>query len=102
MMKNDAADKGPLGGLVKKILDKISKDENSEAIGIAWEKAIGGKFAEFTKLASFKKGKLTVLVSDSGRLYELTLRKEDIIKDVNERIKGKKIKDIRFKIGNIK
>jgi len=86
-----------------------------------WEKAVGKDISKHTKPRSFKSGRLVVNVSDSSRLYELTLKKHELIKDINRRLKDidrsgqsrggkpkgriggktRAVKEIRFRIGEV-
>ena len=69
--------------------------------GIVWEKVVGKNVFKYTRPVTLKSGRLVVNVSDSSRLYELTLKRRELIKDINKHLKKKKIKEIRFKIGEI-
>ena len=51
---------------------------------------------------SIKKGKLFVSVDNSGWLVQLTYLKDKIIAEFNKKEGGKPIKDIYFRIGEIK
>ncbi|MDD5617595.1 MAG: DUF721 domain-containing protein [Candidatus Omnitrophica bacterium] len=66
-----------------------------------WEQSAKGKIAKHTKVTFFKNGKLFVNVENSGWLYELNTKKEDIIKHL-KKISKNKIKDIKLKVGDVK
>jgi len=91
----------PLGAVLKRVLSSLKKKGRytEEDIALFWEKAAGSKAAGHTKPAAFKGGRLVVNVDGSSWLYELTLKKRDILKKFNDQLKGKKIKEIRFRIG---
>ena len=94
----------PLEGLLKNIVSGIGGRGrlNEEDITKIWEKVVGEKASGHTLPVSFKRAGLVVNVDCSAWLYELTLEKQDILKKLEEYLKGKKIKDIRFRIGEIK
>ncbi len=93
----------PLDKLVKKIIEglgdkgKLGKEEIMDA----WEAAVGTAAVTHARPVSFKKNTLIVNVDGSSWLYELTTRKIDIIKKLESGLGGKKVKEIRFRIGDI-
>ena len=96
-------DKPPLKDVIKGLIERIEKKEGGKDVDFfeVWRKAAGRDAAEHTKPKNLRFGKLSVNVSDSSRLYELTLKKNEIIKRLNKLLKTKKIKEIRFRIGEI-
>jgi predicted nucleic acid-binding Zn ribbon protein len=94
---------GALGDLLKKVVSELGKKKLSEeALGKAWRSAVGRKAARHTRLVSLKKANLIVNVDSSSWLFELSLKKRALIKKVSQKARGKKIKDIRLRIGDIK
>ena len=93
---------------IENILKDVIKDlsgkgrVSAEEVGRAWEEAAGHRAARHTKPVSIKKSVLTVNVDDSGWLYELTIKKKDLLKKLEDRIRGKQLKNLRFRIGEIK
>lgn len=96
--------KNPLEGLVKNIIKNLGGKNKlgEEEILKAWEKAVGRKAAAHSAPASFKKSGLVITVDGSGWLYELTTKKREILKKLEAKLNNKKIKDIRFRIGEVK
>ena len=90
----------PLQETLKKLLEKLDRSKKENDVVRAWEEALGRDIARHTKLVSLKNGKLVANVSDSSRLYELSLKKRHIVAELNKRV-NKKIKEIRLKIGEI-
>lgn len=74
----------------------------AEEIASGWENAAGKRASKHSRPASFNRAVLKVNVDDSGWLYELTVKKKEILKRLGEELKSKKIKDIRFRIGELK
>jgi len=73
-----------------------------EEMARAWSRAAGKRGARHTRPVSFKRSVLTVNVDGSSWLYELTTKKREILKKFGPGIAGKAIKNIRFRIGEIK
>ena len=98
------AGKSPLGDIIKSVIGKMGgKDKvGEEEIVGAWREAVGEAASKHSRPASLKKGSISVNVDGSAWLYELTLKKKEILEKLEEKIKGKKIKEIRFRIGEIK
>ncbi len=95
---------GPLDGLVKKVIKRIGPGGRftEEEIASVWARAAGRKAAKHTRPVSLRRSVLIVNVDGSGWLYELTTKKREIIKKLARRgIAGKKIKEIRLRIGEI-
>lgn len=97
-------EKKPLEDLIKNVIKGMGGKTRlgEEEILKAWEGAAGVRASKHSRPKSFKGAVLIVNVDGSGWLYELTIGKKEILKQLGERLKGKKIKDIRFRIGEIK
>lgn len=68
----------------------------------AWRESLPEHEVKKTRPVAIKKSVLTVIVENSSWLYSLTLRKRKIIRDFNNNYESeKKIKDIRFRIGEL-
>jgi predicted nucleic acid-binding Zn ribbon protein len=95
-------EKLPLKNIIKRIIRKIEDKEGGSETDFPalWEKVAGKDASGHTKPVSLTKGRLVVNVSDSSRLYTLSLKKKELIEGLNKELK-KKIKEIRFKIGEI-
>ena len=93
-----------LSRLIGNVINNLSGKERlgEEEIECAWRAAAGGPTAKHSRPVSFKKGSLIVNVTSSSWLYELTVRKNEILKLLEKELKGKKIKELRFRIGDIK
>jgi len=92
-----------LGDVLKNVISDIGKKKRfSEELKEAWEKAAGKKAAGHTRAVSLRKGRLAINVDDSGWLYDLTLKKKELLKKIEEKLKNKNIKEIRFRIGDVK
>ena len=96
--------KKPLEDLVKRIIGNFAGKEKltEEEIRSAWGLVVGEKAAKHSRPRSFAESKLIVHVDDSGWLYELTTQKKYILNNLSSKLKGKKLKDITFRIGDLK
>ena len=94
----------PLEEAVQEALKHLTKNEalTEEGVAAAWEKVAGNKASGHSRPASFKAGRLVVEVDASSWLYELTLEKKAILKKLGGKFAGKKIKEIQFRIGEVK
>ena len=66
-----------------------------------WQEAVGEQIASRAKPLSFRDGILTVAVTSSSWLQQLSLMKPEIIQNVNEAAGEEIVKDFFFKQGKI-
>ena len=106
----DNQSKGKAGGaehfskLIGKVIGSLSGKERlgEEEINEAWRRSAGDAAARHTQPVSFKGASLVINVASSSWLYELSVRKKELLKSLESQLKGKKIKEIRLRIGAIK
>lgn len=67
----------------------------------AWDQAVGGQWINKTRPGNISRGALEVLVCNSGVHQQLNFQKTKILKALQELLPQNKIKDIRFRIGNV-
>lgn len=93
-----------LGDVLKNIIKNLGSKERlkEEEIIDAWAEVVGESASKHTRPASLKAGVLAVTIDSSAWLYELTTGKKRIVQKLSEKLKGKKIKDVRFRMGEIK
>ncbi len=91
--------RGVLGKVIKKIEGR--EPDKKERITDAWYKTVRNKAGKHTRPASIKKKTLVVEVDSSTWLYELNLRKTEIINNIQKELKDTEIENIRFKMGDI-
>ena len=65
-----------------------------------WPRAVGEGISRAARPVSIRKGCLHVEVADSSWLYELELRKQDLLARINEHMEDSRIEEIRFRISN--
>jgi len=97
-------DEGPLGKIVSGVIKNLSGKErlSEEDVNSAWRDAAGAAAAKHSRPICFKKATIFVNCDRSSWLYELTVHKKEILKKLSETLKGRKVKDLRFRIGEIK
>ena len=95
--------KKPLEDLVKSIIGGFAGKEKltEEEIRSAWGLVVGEKAAKHSRPRAFTQSRLIVHVDDSSWLYELTTQKKYILNNLSAKLKGKKLKDITFRIGDL-
>ncbi len=89
--------------ILYKVIGKIEKQGpgKKEIILEAWSRAAGEKAAYHSRPVGIKKGILTIEVEASTWLYTLNLKKAGILKEIKRSLEKYKIKDIRFRMGDI-
>lgn len=91
---------GILDGLIRKW--ESGHVKKGSAVRKAWSEATPEETKTYSRPVSLKKGVLLVVVENSTRLYDLTLKKKEILRKFNEKYTGKKkASDIRFRIGSL-
>ena len=92
-----------LSDVLEKVVAGLNKKKLAEdRLAEVWGEAVGKKALKHTRPVGFRRASLTVNVDSSSWLFELTLKKRDILKKLQAGLEGKKLKDIRFRIGDIK
>ncbi|MFA6320253.1 MAG: DUF721 domain-containing protein [Candidatus Omnitrophota bacterium] len=102
--KKERTKQKSIENIVKDVIKSLSGSDrvSEEEVVDAWVGAVGEKAAKHTKPVSIKKGIMTVNIDGSGWLYEVTVRKKELLKKLEGKIKGKQVKVLRFRIGEIK
>ena len=94
----------PLKDILKNVVDNLAaqKGVTEEEIGNIWREAVGEKAAGHSRPISLNGAIITVNVDGSSWLYQLTTEKKEITQKLKECLGDKKIKEIRFRIGDIR
>ena len=67
-----------------------------------WAQTVGETAAAHTRPVSLRAGTFAVNCDSSAWLYELSTKKKEILKALSTRLKARKIKEIRLRIGRVK
>ena len=88
-----------MGGVIKGLnhAGRLTEEEMLEV----WREAAGDAASQHSRPVSFGKTTIVVNVDRSSWLYELTVNKKKILQKLDGKLKDKKIKDIRLRIGDI-
>lgn len=102
-MKRDSFP-SPVGEVLVRVFSRrgISKKMKEMSVLGFWKEVVGKRINRHTHPFSIKQGKLFVIVDNSGWLVQLTYLKDKIIAEFNKKEGGKPIKDIYFRLGEIK
>ncbi len=92
-----------IGFIISQVIKKLdTKTHGSiEEIVQAWHNAIEAKAISHTKPVAIKKNILTIEVDSSTWLYMLSLKKKNTLAKIQKALGKEKIKDIRFRMGEI-
>lgn len=94
----------PVGDVLERVFNKLSLDKKikeMKALNL-WEEVTGEKISRHSFPLFVRKGNLFVKVDSSGWLTQLTYLKNEIISRLNQRLGGGSIKNIYFRLGEVK
>ncbi len=89
-----------IGNLVESILAK-NPLFSANPVG-DWSEIVGRQVAKYSQPVKYKNGKLTVHVFDSVWKHHLELSKDELISKINSLHNRQIVKDISFKVGELK
>ena len=90
-------------GILDKLIGKIEKRSpgKREKILNAWQGAVGERASCHSRPVSISRKTLIVEIDSSTWFYTLNLKKKGILKDIKKKLGEDKVKDIRFRMGDI-
>lgn len=93
-----------VGEVLERLFNKLSLDKKLKEVNALklWEEVTGEKISQHSLPLFVRKGNLFVRVDNSGWLTQLTYLKHEIISELNERLGGESIKNIYFRLGEVK
>ena len=94
----------PIGSVVKDVVRGLESGRARSGYKIAaqWPAVVGQKLAGHLRPVGLRNGVLKVVVADSAWFYQANLQKEPILKRLQRRFGPEKIKDLQFRMGQIK
>ena len=75
--------------------------ESASAFEEAWLRAAGRQLGGQSRAGMVRRGTLEVTVGNSAALQELTFRKKQILAELSRLLPDEKIRDLRFRIGDM-
>ena len=92
-----------IDNVIKSVIEKLGRQSNptSDEIDKIWKEAAGARAAGHSRPASLRKKRLVVNVDGSSWLYELTLRKRELLTELKKKVGSDKIKELQFRIGEL-
>ena len=93
-----------ISDVLKSVVEGLSqtKEKGPAKILSSWASVAGKELARHTRPAYLKNGALLVFVDESAWFYEASLKKDELIRALNKKMKKEKIQTIQFRIGSIK
>jgi predicted nucleic acid-binding Zn ribbon protein len=108
--KRDREERRFYGRRPKKIADIVAqlihqrgygRLDTNEQLADAWRAAAGQKVAAASRVSKLQRGKLEVWVGNSTMMQELGFQKQAILAELQRQLPEAKIRDLRFKVGQI-
>jgi hypothetical protein len=88
----------PSGDIIERLKRHLGLDEKTDAIFKIWEKELG-QLAQGVKLIGIKDGNLLAEAESNVHLQELTLRRREFVKKINQYFGNEKvIKTIKIRL----
>ena len=78
-----------------------AQNKSNDELNEAWEIAVGPMFQKSTKAGRISRGVLEVHVASSAAMNQLSFQKKKLLSAMQQQLPQNKIKDIRFKLGNV-
>ena len=78
-----------------------AQNKSNDELNEAWEVAVGPTLVKNTKAGRMNKGVLEVHVASSAAMNRLSFEKQKLLSAMQQQLPQNKIKDIRFKLGNV-
>ena len=78
-----------------------AQTKSNDELNEAWEIASGPSFRKNTKAGRIRAGVLEVHVASSAAMNQLSFKKKQLLSAIQQQLPQNKIKDIRFKLGNV-
>jgi predicted nucleic acid-binding Zn ribbon protein len=92
-----------IADVVAQLLTKrgYGRIEANEQLAEAWAAAAGEPLATYSRPGKLRRGALEVLVTNSTIVQEFTFHKQRILAELGRKMPDAKIRDLRFRVGQI-
>lgn len=78
-----------------------AQTQSSNELEETWNRVVGPKWQSKTKVGNISRGVLEVLVASSVANQQLGFQKKKLLKELQAQLPQNKLKDLRFRIGNV-
>ncbi len=79
-----------------------AQTESANELETVWNQVVGPKWETKTKVGNISRGVLEVFVASSMVNQQIGFQKKKILTEIQSRLPKNKIKDLHFRIGNVK
>jgi hypothetical protein len=92
----------PLSALIPELIayrgygQNLAREEREEA----WQAILCGEFPDRTSCGRFSRGVLEILVQDSIIVQELSMRKTELLRELQQRLNRQHVQELRFRINS--
>ena len=94
-----------IDSVIKSVIEKLDKTSNPTSGNVniekIWKEVAGGKAFVHSRPASLRRKKLVINIDGSSWLYELTLRKKELLANLKKKLGKDKVKELQFRIGEL-
>jgi predicted nucleic acid-binding Zn ribbon protein len=93
----------PISEIVSRLMTRrgYGNQQTSQEWSAAWS-TVAGSQASQTRPGKYSRGVLDVIVANSAVLQELTFRKKQLLQSLQLQVPHFKVKDLRFRVGEIR
>ena len=91
------------GHLVNQLMARhgIAQQQYANELQSTWDQVVGTKWNQLTRPAQLNRGVLEVIVANSMVNQQLTFEKQNLLKSMQKLMPSLKLKDLRFRVGNV-
>lgn len=91
------------GHLVNQLMARhgIAQTQYANELQSTWDQVVGAKWNQLTRPAQMNRGVLEVIVANSMVNQQLTFEKQNLLKSMQKLMPSLKLKDLRFRVGNV-
>jgi len=88
-----------LGSVLTEVLAALPLGDPAERVLVEdWAKAVGPEAAAHSNVERFERGRLTIAIADSARLFEWNLQREELRGKLNRFLGSDAIKEVQVKL----
>jgi len=91
----------PIGKILTEVIARrgLARLRQRQLWEQVWQEVVGPEVSEQTRIGSYRRGVLEILVNNSSLLQELAaFRKETLIEELRKRLSATAIRDVKFRL----